>query len=100
VSAANSRQQAFLRRPQKKRPYGRLLLILGFLFVCYIYLGGDYGLTHRLRAEQLDLKQECVRLETDSLYIEKKAREELGMVRKGERVYQFVPRPDSTGNQI
>jgi len=116
VSAANSRQQAFLRRPQKKRPYGRLLLILGFLFICYVYLGGDHGLlkiwaqhrkieqlqreTHRLRAEQLDLKQECVRLETDSLYIEKKAREELGMVRKGERVYQFVPRPDSTGNQI
>lgn len=112
----DGRQKAFLRRPRKKRPYGRLLLILGFLLLCYVYLGGDYGLlriwsqrrqieelrreTHRLRAEQLDLNQECMRLETDSLYIEKKAREELGMVRKEERVYQFVPRADSTGERI
>ena len=111
-----SRQKAFLRQPRKKRPYGRFLLILGFLFICYIYLGGDYGLLKifsqrreienlqreisRLRAEQQDLKQECLWLETDTLYIEKKAREELGMVREGERVYQFVPKTDSTRGKI
>lgn len=105
-------RRAYLRRPRKKRPYGRLLLILGFLFVCYVYLGGDYGLLkiwsqrkeidgleqeiHRLQAEQMDLKQECQQLKTDSLYVEKKAREELGMVREGEKVYQFVPQADST----
>ncbi len=119
MSAATShrdRKKVFLRQPRKRRPYGRLLLLLGFLFICYIYLGGDYGLLKiwsqrgeieslnreidRLQAEQLDLKKECVRLQTDSLYIEKKAREELGLVREGERVYQFVPKADSTGEQI
>lgn len=110
------RQKAFLRRPRKRRPYGRLLLLLGFLFICHTYLGGDYGLLkmwsqhreieklkseiHRLRAEQQDLKQECLWLETDTLYIEKKAREELGMVREGERVYQFVPKADSIRGKI
>lgn len=112
----DGRQKAFLRRPRRRRHYGRLLLVLGFLLICYVYLGGDYGLLkiwsqrqqieelrqqiHRLHAEQQDLKQECLQLETDSLYIEKKAREELGMVKKGERVYQFVPRADSTGEEI
>lgn len=111
-----NQHKIFLRRPRKRRPYGRLLLILGFLLICWVYLGGDYGLLkvwsqgrqiedlkreiNRLRAEQLDLKKECLWLETDSLYIEKKAREELGMVREGERVYQFVPKADSTGGEI
>jgi cell division protein FtsB len=105
-------QRTYLRQLRKKRPYGRLLLILGLLLICYVYLGGDYGLlkiwsqrkeigdlereTHRLQAEQMDLKQECKQLKTDSLYIEKKAREELGMVREDERVYQFVPQADSS----
>ena len=110
-------QRTYLRRPRKRRPYGRLLLILGVLFICYVYLGGDYGLLkiwsqrkeisnlkqeiHRLRAEQMDLKQERKQLEADSLYIEKRAREELGMVRENERVYQFVPHADSSeGGEI
>lgn len=108
--------KAFVRRPRKKKRYGRLLLILGFLLVCYIYLGGDYGLlkiwsqhrqigqlkqeVNRLRAEQLDLKTQCLKLQADSSYIEKKAREELGMVRPGERVYQFVAPPDSVSEGI
>jgi cell division protein FtsB len=91
-------------------------LLLCFLFICYVYLGGDHGLLkiwsqrreieslqhhiQRLRAEQQDLKQECLWLETDTLYIEKKAREELGMVREGERVYQFVPQTDSARGKI
>jgi cell division protein FtsB len=119
VSAAKDRDaqlKTYLRQPQKKRRYGRLLLLLVFLILCYMYVAGDYGLlkiwsqhrqieelkgeTRRLRAEQLDLKQERIRLEEDSLYIEKKAREELGMVKPGERVYQFVPSPDSTGEKI
>jgi cell division protein FtsB len=115
VSAAKNRDdqlKSFLRRPQKKRRFGRLLLVLGFVLICYVYVGGDYGLlkiwsqhnqieelkreAHRLRAEQYDLSRECLRLESDSLFVEKKAREELGMVRSGERVYQFVPPADTT----
>lgn len=112
----DGRQKAFLRGPHKKRHYGRLLLILGVLFICYVYLGGDYGLLkiwsqrkqieqlrqeiHRLHAEQIDLKKECQKLETDSSYIEKKVREELGMVKEEEKVYQFVPQSDSTGEGI
>jgi cell division protein FtsB len=107
--------KAFLRRPERKRRYGRLVLLLILLVICYIYVGGDYGLLkiwsqhrqvqelrreiHRLHAEQYDLKREGLLLEGDSLYIEKKAREELGMVRQGERVYQFVTPADST-NEI
>ena len=104
--------KTFLRQPQRKRRYGRLVLVLILLVICYIYVGGDYGLLkiwgqhrqvqelrqeiHRLHAEQYDLKREGLRLESDSLYVEKKAREELGMVRQGERVYQFVIPADST----
>jgi cell division protein FtsB len=119
VSAArgyDGRQKEFLRGPHKKRRYGRLLLILAFLFICYVYLGGDYGLLkiwsqrkqieelrkeiHRLHAEQMDLQEECRRLETDSTYLEKRIREGLGMVKEGERVFQFVPQSDSTGERI
>jgi cell division protein FtsB len=112
----DAKLKSFLRRPQRKRRYGRLLLLLAFLLVCYIYLAGDYGLLniwsqhgqiekmeqeiHRLRAEQLDLKQQCVKLENDSTYIEKEAREELGMVKPGEKVYQFVAPRDTTGEEI
>ena len=104
--------KVFLRQPRQKRRYGRLVLVLILLVICYIYVGGDYGLMkiwsqhrqvqdlkqeiHRLRTEQYDLKREGLLLESDSLYIEKKAREELGMVRQGERVYQFVTPADST----
>ena len=116
VNDRDAQLKAFVRRSRKKRRYGRLLLLLGFLLVCYIYLGGDYGLlkiwsqnrqieqlkgeTNRLRAEQLDLKMQCLKLEADSSYIEKKAREELGMVRPGERVYQFVAPPDTVSEGI
>ena len=112
----DGRQKVFLRGPHKKRRLGRLLLILGFLFICYVYLGGDYGLLkiwsqrrqikelrqeiHRLHAEQMDLKEECNKLETDSSYLEKRVREGLGMVREGEKVYQFVLQFDSTGERI
>jgi cell division protein FtsB len=112
----DAKLKSFLRRPRRRRRYGRLLLLLIVLLVCYIYLAGDYGLlkiwsqhrqieelereTHRLRAKQLDLKQQCVKLADDSTYIEKKAREELGMVRPGERVYHFITPQDSTGEEI
>ena len=39
----------------------------------------------------VDLEIEKKRLENDKFYIEKQARERLGMVREGEKVYKFVP---------
>lgn len=108
--------KSFLRKPYRKRQFGRLVLVLVFLLLCYFFLAGDYGLinilaqqrrikrleqeTHRLRAEQFDLTQQCLKLKGDSTYIEKKVREELGMIKPGERVYQFVTPPDTLENEI
>jgi cell division protein FtsB len=119
VSEAKGRDEqlkSFLRKPRRKRQFGRLVIVLILLLFCYFFLAGDYGLikiwaqrrqiekleqeTHRLRAEQFDLKQQCLKLQSDSAYIEKKVREELGMIRPGERVYQFVAPPDTTEDDI
>jgi len=119
VSQAQDRDEqlkSFLRKPYRKRQFGRLVLLLIFLLLCYFFLAGDYGLvkiwaqrrqvekleqeTNRLRAEQFDLKQQCLKLHGDSTYIEKKVREELGMIKPGERVYQFVTPPDTLENEI
>ena len=55
-----------------------------------------------LQAQMVDLEIEKKRLENDEFYMEKQARERLGMVREGEKVYKFVPLkeapPDSNGN--
>jgi len=42
-----------------------------------------------LRGQQADLAKTVERLRTDPLYIEKLAREEMGMVREGETVLKF-----------
>jgi len=42
-----------------------------------------------LRAQQADLAKTVDRLRNDPLYIEKLAREEMGMVREGETVLKF-----------
>jgi len=44
-----------------------------------------------LQAEMVDLEIEKKRLEHDTFYLEKQARERLGMVKKGEKVYRVVP---------
>lgn len=45
----------------------------------------------KLEAENLALKQEKEKLEKDPEYLESVAREKLGIVKKGEIVYKFVP---------
>lgn len=45
----------------------------------------------KLRKENLRFKKEGERLENDPAYLEKVARERLGVVKKGEVVYRFVP---------
>ncbi|MDD5634557.1 MAG: septum formation initiator family protein [Candidatus Omnitrophica bacterium] len=69
--------------------------------ICVIFLPGLTDL-HKLRAEnekhkkriQLleerndELKEELLRLQKDPVYVEKKAREKLGIVKKGEIIYK------------
>jgi cell division protein FtsB len=111
VDTRDEKLKSFLRKPYRRRRFGRLLAVLILLLLCYFFLAGDYGLvnilaqrrqierleqeTQRLRTEQFDLKQQCLKLKGDSTYIEKKVREELGMIKPGERVYQFVTPPDT-----
>ena len=44
-----------------------------------------------LRNENVTLQQDILRLQHDPTKIEQLAREQLGYVRKGETVYQFIP---------
>ena len=77
------------------------------LVIAAIY--GDHGLVHvlRLRHDQAlvehmtfdlgqrneRLRERIRRLTSDDSYIEKLARERLGLVRKGEIVYRVIPPP-------
>ena len=49
-----------------------------------------------LRAKQADLTRAVERLRNDPLYIEKLAREEMGMVREGDTVLKFPSQPSLT----
>ena len=52
-----------------------------------------------LRAKQEQLARTVDRLRNDPLYIEKLAREEMGMVREGETVLKFPSPSSSTNNR-
>lgn len=84
---------------------GRLLVVFIFVMMFLIVFGDRgfidyYSLQGKLTSlrEENDrivrgnsvLKREIVMLNNDMRYIEKVAREELGMVKEGEFVYRFV----------
>ena len=87
----------------RKRYFWVLLLVIAGILGYTIF--GETGLIHlvKLRRELKVMRQENVRLRqenerlraqaralrSDLKYIEKVAREELGMVKKDEQVYQF-----------
>jgi cell division protein FtsB len=50
--------------------------------------------SENLKAENERLRQEIERLKNDQAYIERLAREDLGMVKNGEFVYQFTGNPE------
>jgi cell division protein FtsB len=103
---------------QRKNKITRVLFLLLFVFVGYRFFAGPYGFiqihslwkekknleaeSKMLQAQMVDLEIEKKRLENDKFYIEKQARERLGMVKEGEKVYKFVPLkeapPDSSEN--
>lgn len=87
----------------KKKTLRRLLWGVGVIFVMYLCFGGEYNLYKfwkleqkkqeifakitmlELEKEQLSIKIE--RLSTDLAYIEKIAREEYNMGKKGEKIF-------------
>jgi len=87
------------------------VLALGIVLLCFTAIGGDRGLLHlarlksekqrldeqnyRLQKENESLQRQITRLRRDDLYLEQVAREELHLVRPGEIIYRFRPRPPS-----
>ena len=87
------------------------LLVLISVFLIF----GEWGLLHywrlsdeatrlerrtrALQSENEHLRENVYRLGNDDQYLEKVAREELGLAREGEVVYRF-PRPSNTGDGI
>ena len=83
-----------------------ILSILVFAFLVYRFCAGPYGffqihslreekrnLEHEsrlLKAEIVDLGIEKKRLNDDPFYIEKQARERLGLIKPGEKMYRIV----------
>lgn len=93
----------------------KFFLLLGAVFFTFTFFGGDFGFVRiwnlhqkkkdleleskKLQVRILDLQVEKDKLRYDKSYLEKIAREKLGMVKEGEKVYQFVPLPeDSTSS--
>jgi cell division protein FtsB len=95
------------RTAQKKSKVKRILFLLLAVFVGYRFFAGPYGFiqihslwqekknlkkeSKMLQAKMVDLEIEKKRLEEDKFYLEKQARERLGMVKEGEKVYRIVP---------
>ena len=84
----------------------RWLIILLIIFLSSLILTGPSGIISLLNAHNKNkdlenkavelqrcidsLKITIVRLKTDTAYIERVAREQLGMAKKNEKVYKFV----------
>ena len=94
------------RTASKGRTVKRVLLLLAFAFVAYRFFAGPYGFVQihqlwkeknnleekskALQAELIDMEIEKQRLTDDEFYLEKQARERLGMVKEGEKVYRVI----------
>jgi len=84
-------------------------VLLALCLLCYFFIAGDFGLyqmwhqgrekkalqreIEALRRENAELEARILRLKNDLDYIEKLAREEYGMVKKGETLYRIQPQP-------
>jgi cell division protein FtsB len=86
-----------------------IFLLVLLVWLSFIFIGGKYGILRirTLEGEQLRvareiavlklerealLKEKRLALEKDSLLFERKAREELGMIKDHERVIRFPPK--------
>ena len=100
----------------RKKILRRILFLLLFSFIFYLYFAGDYGFirllslkaekentileTKRLQALNLDLQIEKEKLTNDLSYIEKVARERYGMAKKDEVIYKFVQPQDTASTPL
>ncbi len=92
---------------RKKGKLRFVLFLAGLVLLVYIYSSGDFGFIRifSLRQEKknlnmeikaveakiIDLKLEKMKLTSDLHYIERIARLRYGMIKKGEKIYKFVP---------
>jgi len=90
----------------KKKTIKRILFLLIAAFVAYSFFSGPYGFltifsllkekkaleieSKKLSAELMDLENKKEKLKSDTLFLEKQARERLGMAKENERIYKFV----------
>ena len=93
-------------KPSRWKP---AFFIVGAVLLIYLLVTGEYGAIRlwqtdqelaewELRVDQLETQNDSLRailvkLETDLDYIEKVAREEYGMAKKGERIYRIQSAP-------
>jgi len=110
--ARKKRKSSVTKRIRQKRknssPAWGIFLLTTVIVIIMLFIG-DHGIYRLikirqeraevqkqitdLRARQKALKQEENRLETDTDYIEKLAREKYRMARKGERVFKVIEKP-------
>lgn len=97
-----------MKKQKNRKKWIRIIvstLLAGFLMYLFIptystlekYREGKEALNNRikeLKKENENLKMEIRKLRSDHLYIEKIARKELGMTRRGEIIYRIPARPD------
>jgi cell division protein FtsB len=100
----------------RKKILRRVLFLLLFSFIFYLYFAGDYGFfrllslkaqrentileTKRLQALNMDLQIEKEKLRDNLSYIEKVARERYGMAKKDEVIYKFVQPQDTSSTPL
>jgi cell division protein FtsB len=90
----------------KKKIIKRILFLLIAAFVVYSFFSGPYGFlkifslikekralqmeSKKLSAELMDLENKKEKLKSDTSFLEKQAREKLGMAKENEKIYKFV----------
>lgn len=90
----------------KNRKIKVILSFIVFAFLVYRFCAGPYGFfqihslleekkslereSRMLKAEIVDLGIEKKRLNDDPFYIEKQARERLGLIKEGEKMYRVI----------
>jgi len=97
---------AFLPLLRRKHKGTLAICVAGLILLVFAAVYGEHGLIHllRMRSEQRELehtafdlqqqnerlRERIQRLQSDDHYLEKLARERLGLVRKGEMLYRLT----------